>query len=149
MIDLLHYKNNLKIRYDDDSSGVYDVLRRKYVILTPEELVRQLFIQYLLIEKNISKKLIAIERQIIVFNNKHRFDLLIFDNEANPLMIIECKSHNEKISQNVAIQISRYNIEIKAPYLCITNGITSLFYQIDFSHDQIIQLQSFPDLLKK
>ncbi len=131
-MNLLDYKDNLLFQTKAGAKHIFDPVRSKYVVFTPEELVRQLFIQYLLEEHKISKKHIAVEKQILVADRRFRFDILVFDKQAQPLMIVECKSHNVSINDDTAIQISKYNHVIKSKYICITNGINTYFYVVDY-----------------
>ncbi len=136
-VQILKYQDHLKIISDSNSKKVFDPIRKKYVILSPEEFVRQLFIVYLREKLKIPIKHIAVEREIKINNKKHRFDILVFDKNAKPKLIIECKSHKINLTEAVAIQVSKYNIALKADYLCITNGISSLFYKIDYTKHSI------------
>ncbi len=131
-MNLLDYKDNLLFQTKSGAKHVFDPVRSKYVAFTPEELVRQLFIQYLLGEHKISKRRIAVEKQILVGDRRFRFDILVFDKQAQPLMVVECKSHNVSINEDTAIQISKYNHVIKSKFICITNGINTYFYNIDY-----------------
>ena len=72
-------------------------------------------------------KHIAVERQITINHRKFRFDILVFDKKGNPSLIIECKSHKIKLTEETAIQVSKYNLSLKAKHLCITNGIKTMF----------------------
>jgi len=128
---ILKYKDLLKVKYSGKKPVVYDIVRKKYVTLTPEEFVRQLFIHFLIEEIKIPVKHIAIERQITFQDMVYRFDILVFDKKAAPWMIVECKSYNVPLSNTTAFQISKYNMQLKAPLLCITNGKESKFFRID------------------
>lgn len=143
-IDILKYRNDLKTKKEAEKVYVFDPLRRKYVVFTPEEMIRQLFIQYLLQELKIPKKHIAVERQIIINQKSYRFDILVFDRSGKPLMVVECKSHKVDITDKTALQISRYNIALKAKYLCLTNGKRSYFYKIDFDNRDLKILENIP-----
>ena len=124
---------------------VFDIIRRKYIVLTPEEFVRQLFIHFLIEEMNIAKKRIAVERQLNLNGKKFRFDILVFDKKAQPWLIVECKSYNVKLSKDTVYQIGKYNMQIKAPYLCITNGKNSEFYKIDSETQEIMPTKSISE----
>ncbi len=134
---ILKYRDKLKFKSGSKSKLVFDPIRKKYVVLTPEEFVRQLFILFLITELKIPVKHIAVERQIKINNKNHRFDILVFNNEANPKLIVECKSHKVSLSDAVAIQVSKYNIALKAKYLCITNGIQTMFFEVDYINQTI------------
>ena len=138
---ILKYRDNLKFKSDSKSKLVFDPIRKKYVVLTPEEFVRQLFILFLTTELKIPSKHIAVERQIKINNKTHRFDILVFNNEASPKLIVECKSHKVNLTDAVAIQVSKYNIALQAEYLCITNGIKTMFFEVDYTNHTIKQVE--------
>ncbi|HHH54843.1 MAG TPA: type I restriction enzyme HsdR N-terminal domain-containing protein [Bacteroidetes bacterium] len=141
-IDILKYKDYLIIEKKEGKNFLFDSIRKKFVAFTPEEMVRQLFILYLVKEKKISKKHIAVEKQIQMSNEKYRFDILVFNKRGQPNIIVECKSHKVPISSKTAIQISKYNQFLKAPFLCLTNGAITKFYKIDFDKETIEELEN-------
>lgn len=110
---------------------IWDGLRRKWLVCTPEEIVRQHLLQYLVLEKKIAPNMIAVEKEIKVYQRKKRFDVVVFDKNGNPLILCECKAPNIPISQETAYQIGNYNTVLQAPYLLLTNGIDLFFYLID------------------
>ena len=103
---------------------IFDTNRKQWVRLTPEEWVRQNFINYLIIEKKYPAALIAIEKEIKVGEMRKRFDILVYK-ESMPWLIVECKELNTPINDAVAKQILTYNIHLQVPYLIITNGNTT------------------------
>lgn len=141
---LLKFQSYLTVFDKEGKTYVFDQLRKKNVVLTPEEMVRQLFIQYLMSETEIPVKHIAVERKINLNGKYHRFDLLIFNKEGNPKMIVECKSFRVKLSEKTGIQIAKYNLSLKAEFLCITNGHDTLIYKIDIDKSEMTQLNYFP-----
>ena len=100
---------------------IFDECRKLWVLLTPEEWVRQNFLQYLMQVKNYPCSLIAVEREIALGDTKKRFDIVVFKNAA-PWMIVECKEMNVELSEAVIKQILNYNITLQVEYLVITNG---------------------------
>lgn len=110
---------------------VFDDIRKKFVILTPEEWVRQNLIRYLKEEKEYPSMLIAIEKGIKVNNMQKRFDAVVHDRNGQPLMLIEFKSPDVKINQKVMEQISRYNLSLNVSYLLISNGLLHFCCYID------------------
>ena len=136
-INIIKYQDRLKFQVKSESKKIFDPVRKKYVALTPEEFVRQLFVVYLIEDLKIPVKHIAVERSIKIHNKNYRFDILVFDNNAKPKMIVECKSHKVNLTEAVAIQVSKYNIALNAEYLCVTNGKQSLFYRIDYEKQSI------------
>jgi hypothetical protein len=102
---------------------IFDPIRKKYVALTPEEWVRQHFINYLLTEKSAPAGLMILEKKIIMNTMTRRPDILVYDKKGEPVLIVECKSPEVAISQDTFDQIARYNSVIRASYLVVTNGL--------------------------
>ena len=102
---------------------ILDPLRRRFVKLTPEEWVRQNFIQYLIIEGKYPAGLLGIEVMFRFNKLKRRVDILVHDRSGKPIMIVECKSTEIEINENVFEQIATYNMKFKVPYLVVTNGM--------------------------
>lgn len=122
---------------------IFDALRKKWVVLTPEEWVRQNFLQYLIIVKKYPAALIAVEKEISLGDLKKRFDIVVYDADTKPWMIIECKEMNVELSKQVLDQALRYNITMQVPYLVITNGNYCMAFQcVDNS---LTELLSLPD----
>ena len=119
------------------------------MVLTPEEWVRQHFVNYLISVKNYPISLMAIEKQIQLHKVTKRFDILIFLNTGKPHILIECKAPNVQIGQNTFDQIARYNSEINAEFLIVTNGLDHFCCQMDFDSKKYIFLNSIPDFQSK
>lgn len=111
-----------KMKAEEGKEFIFDSLRKKWIVLTPEEWVRQNFVQYLLQVKNYPASLIAIEKEIKLGELKKRFDILVYDNNHQPWMMIECKAAAIKLDGKVLEQILRYNISVPVRYLVVTNG---------------------------
>ena len=105
---------NFKLKSNEKHTLIFDNLRKKYFVLTPEEWVRQHFVQYLIDKKKYPVSLIALEKQLTINNRKKRTDILIFNANGNPDIIVECKAPHIKISQDTFDQIARYNLKLKA-----------------------------------
>lgn len=103
---------------------IFDVIRRKYVALTPEEWVRQHVIHYLIENKRYPRTWIAVEKEIDLYGQKRRFDIVCYDKKSEPYLIVECKAPTVALSQSVFDQVFRYNLVLSAPYVAITNGVT-------------------------
>ena len=116
-------KTDLKIITRDGKQQVFDILRRKYVALTPEEWVRQHFINYLIQHKGYPAECIGNEIPITLNGTKKRCDTVVYGQNAQPAMIIEYKSPQVEISQQVFEQISRYNIKLRVKWLVVSNGL--------------------------
>ena len=102
---------------------IFDSFRRQWVSLTPEEWVRQNFARYLTEEKHFPASLVAIERSLKINQRDFRTDIVLFSKSGNPLIVVECKAPEVKISQQVFDQIARYNLDLRVSYLIVTNGL--------------------------
>lgn len=110
---------------------ILDPIRRKYVTLTPEEWVRQNFVQYLINEGKYPAGLLGIE-VLYRFNKlRRRVDILVHNRAGEPVMIVECKSPDVKIDDTVFDQIVCYNMKFKVPYIVVTNGIVNYACKVD------------------
>ncbi|TWP28654.1 type I restriction enzyme HsdR N-terminal domain-containing protein [Apibacter muscae] len=121
---------------------IFDEVRKKWLILTPEEWVRQNVIKYLQKEKKIPKSAYLIERRIQLNNQVKRLDLLILK-KTEPFLLVECKAPEISISEAVFEQAARYNLEIKAPYLLLTNGLNHLYFYYDIHKNEYSLIEKF------
>jgi hypothetical protein len=140
---------SFKLKSKENKTLIFDKFRKKYVVLTPEEWVRQHVAYYLLEEKKYPISLIAIEKQLIINNLTKRSDILVFNQTGTPEIMVECKAPSIKISQETFDQIARYNLKIKANYLFVTNGLTHFYCQMDFENETYIFLKELPNFIKK
>jgi len=124
---------------------IFDDIRKKFVIVTPEEWVRQNFLRYLKEEKHYPSMLMSIEKGIKVNNMNKRFDAVIYNRNGQPLILIEFKSPNVKLSQKVMEQISRYNLSLKVSYLIISNGMSHYCCYVDQKTGAINFFNEIPD----
>jgi len=138
-------KYNFKLKNSENKVLIFDNLRKKYFVLTPEEWVRQHYVQYLIQEKQYPVSLIALEKQLVINNRRKRTDILIFDNLGNPDIIVECKAPSIKITQDTFDQIARYNLKLKANYLIVTNGLHHFYCKMDFENENYVFLKDIPD----
>ena len=131
-----------KIKKEDNKEFIFDEVRKRWVVLTPEEWVRQNFLQYIISVKKYPATLIAVEKEIKLGDLKKRFDIVVYDKNSRPWMIIECKEMNVELSKQVLDQVLRYNIALQVPYLVITNGSYCMAFQcID---NTLIELNALP-----
>ena len=140
-----HFKTRVNPSGKDE---IFDEVRMKYVILTPEEWVRQNLIRYLKEEKKYPSMLIAIEKGIKVNNMQKRFDAVIHNRNGQPLMLIEFKSPDVKITQKVMEQISRYNLSLNVSYLLVSNGLSHYCCYIDKETGTFEFLDEIPEIDK-
>ncbi|MCQ2284521.1 MAG: type I restriction enzyme HsdR N-terminal domain-containing protein [Bacteroidales bacterium] len=128
---------NFKQRVKEGKTEVFDPIRKKWLLQTPEERVRQLFILYLLNVKQIPESHISVEKAITVNGLTKRYDLVVFNLERKPEIVIECKAPEVAITQTVVEQAGRYNKTLHARILGVTNGTTHYFFTIDFDTEEI------------
>lgn len=124
---------------------VFDRLRKKHVALTPEEWVRQHFINYLITEKEYPQSLIANEMEVILNGQRKRCDSVVFNKEGNPIVIVEYKAPEVNITQKVFDQIARYNIVLRVQYLIVSNGLDHYCCKVDYTQQQIEYLETIPN----
>jgi len=140
---------NFKIIQKNQKKYIFDSIRKKYVLLTPEEWVRQNTIQYLVNTKNYPPNLIRIEQKLEGKDQFFRSDIIIYDRNGKAKMIVECKAEKVKINQDVFDQISKYNIQFKVDYLMVTNGIQHFVCKIDHvekSYAFLVEVPNYVDL---
>lgn len=141
-LNLPSYKITIKII--NNKTHVFDIIRKKYVSLTPEENVRQHFIHYLIHEKEYPPGLIKVEKEIKTKFISGRGDIVVFDRNGEPFLIVECKAPEVKISQKSFDQIARYCIKLKAHYVVATNGMEHYCCKLDFEQHKITYLKEIP-----
>lgn len=126
---------HFKITKQNEKPFIYDIIRRKLVSLTPEEWVRQHIINFLVNYKNFNKTLIAVERKLSYLNSFKRFDILVFNNKAEPEILIECKAPTVNLTSETALQLALYNQQYKAKIIIISNGINHFAWQLDINSE--------------
>ena len=131
-----------KVKKADGKVLIFDIIRRKYVVLTPEEWVRQSMIHFLIHDRNYPRSLIKVESGLKYNDLARRSDILIYDREVNPFMLVECKTFQYPMSDKAAEQLARYNHTIKAPYIVLTNGLKHFCYQV--VKDQVTPIGDLP-----
>ena len=124
---------------------VYDALRRKYVALTPEEWVRQHFVNYLVTHLGYPAGLIQVEASFRLNSMMRRADILVCDRSGQPAMIVECKAPQVRITQPIFDQVINYNFSYGVSYLVVTNGITHFAGRIDRQAKTFVLLDHIPD----
>ena len=132
-----------KIKTSEGNEFIFDELRKQWVLLTPEEWVRQNFLQFLVQVKKYPSSLIAVEKEIILNGLKKRFDIVVYNRNMQPWMVIECKEMNVTLSQAVLDQVIRYNMVLQSAYLVITNG--AYCFAINFEDGQMKELRELPE----
>ncbi|UPQ79099.1 type I restriction enzyme HsdR N-terminal domain-containing protein [Flavobacterium azooxidireducens] len=136
---------SFRFKNSENKVLVFDEIRKKFIVLTPEEWVRIHVVQFLMIEKNYPKSLINVEKVIKINGLIKRYDVVVFQPNGNIFLVVECKQPNVPISQTVFDQIARYNLTLKANYLMVTNGLNHYFCQMDFEKESYLFLNDIPN----
>lgn len=136
---------SFNIKFQGQRKYIFDTLRKKYVLLTPEEWVRQNFLKFLTENKNYPASLIFVEMEFKLNTLSKRCDAVVFNRSGNPVLIVECKAPNVKIDKLVFEQIARYNMQLKVDYLIVTNGLSHYCCKIDFENQTYSFLNDIPD----
>lgn len=143
-IDFTLFKEQLQLKKVDGKTLVFDPIRKKYLVLLPEELVRQLVMQYLILDRKFNKNLIRPEQGLTVNELSKRCDILVYDKDFTPFLLVECKSSKIKITQKTFEQIARYNLPLQVKYLLVTNGIQSFCCEMDYKTQSYEFLADIP-----
>jgi type I site-specific restriction endonuclease len=128
-LNLPKYKFRFEKR--ENQVFIFDTIRKRFILCTPEEWVRQHLIQFFMQEKAVPSGFISIEKEVHINGLKKRYDALIADKHGNPIVLIECKAPSVKISQTVFQQIAEYNLHFRVPYLFVSNGLSHYICKIE------------------
>ncbi len=147
------YKLNLpgydpSLKKENGKVWIFDVIRKKYIVLTPEEWVRQHFINYLIAELKYPRSLFRIEGSLTYNKLQKRSDILVFDRNGKAWMLIECKSPTIKLNQKAFNQVAVYNMTLSAKYLAVTNGMAHFCFEAAQTGSEPKALQNFPEFEK-
>ena len=136
---------SFRFKNSENKVSIFDEIRKKFILLTPEEWVRQHVIQFLLQDKRYPKSYINVEKLIKINDLSKRYDGVVFQPNGEIFLLIECKAPEVPISQQTFDQIARYNLVLKAKYLMVTNGLNHYFCQMDFENEKYVFLKELPD----
>jgi len=136
---------NFRFKNSENKVAIFDEIRKKFVILTPEEWVRQHVLHFLLLDKKYPKSFTNVEKLLKVNGLTKRYDAVVFNNDGSIFLLVECKAPEVKINQNTFDQIARYNLTMKAEYLMVTNGHNHYFCQMDFENEKYNFLKDLPN----
>ncbi len=137
-----------RFKSTENKVSIFDVIRKKFIVLQPEEWVRQHCVHYLINEKNYPKSLINVEKELNINGLKKRYDIVIFNPDGSILLIVECKSYDITINQDTFDQIARYNLALNAEFLMVTNGINHYYCQMDTEAERYQFLRDIPNYKK-
>lgn len=138
-------KFSFRFKNSENKVSIFDTVRKKFIILQPEEWVRQHCVHYLMTEKNYPHSLINVEKELTINNLKKRYDIVVFNTQGEVHLIVECKAPQIRIDQSTFDQIARYNLSLKANYLMVTNGLEHYYCQMDFESESYVFLKDIPE----
>lgn len=144
-LDFLQYQPALRLSKNEAATWVFDPVRRKNVVLTPEELLRQLVLLYLLESKKYPANRIRSEIGLTLNGRPKRCDIAVFDAALKPWLIVECKSPKVALTQAAFEQAARYNLQFRAPFLAVTNGLATYSCALDFEVGSFTFMADFPE----
>ena len=144
MIMVQYPEPQFRTKVENGKRFIFDSIRKIWLLLTEEEWVRQNFVNYLITELKYPSTLIALEKEIMLNDLKKRFDILVYDQDHKPWMMIECKSPVVKLSEDVLQQVLRYNITVPVSFIVITNGETTIGWKKE--NNGLSLLQTLPSL---
>ncbi|SDT03157.1 type I restriction enzyme HsdR N-terminal domain-containing protein [Winogradskyella sediminis] len=138
-------KFEYRFKSTENKVSIFDVIRKKFIILQPEEWVRQHCVHYLISVKNYPKSLINVEKELIINGLKKRYDIVVFNPDGSIHLIVECKSDTIAIDQTTFDQIARYNMALNASYLMVTNGLNHYYCEMDMKAERFSFLKDIPN----
>ncbi|MEX0275159.1 MAG: type I restriction enzyme HsdR N-terminal domain-containing protein [Flavobacteriaceae bacterium] len=136
---------SFRFKNSDNKVLIFDVIRKKFVVLQPEEWVRQHVVHHLLWEKRFPMGHIQVERQLMVNGLRKRYDVLVYNPDGSIHLLVECKAPTTVIDQRTFDQIARYNLQLKATYLMVTNGLQHYYCEMDYLGEKYQFLRHIPD----
>lgn len=148
-LPLLDLQQYLKTRTAKGQRQVFDLIRRKWLVMGPEELVRQLLLLYLVREKGYSPNRIGIEKMLVVNTLTRRCDILIYAGDMSPWMLVECKAPSVPVTQAVFDQVARYNLPLRVPFLAVSNGLQTYCCAMDYEASSYVFLDLLPEFPKE
>ncbi len=137
-------KYNFRFKNNENKTLIFDIIRKKFVILTPEEWVRQHTLHFLITEKKYPVSYINVEKQLLLNDSVKRYDIVTFKNNGDVEIIIECKAPSISINQVTFDQIARYNLALNSNLLMVTNGLTHYFCKMDIKNKRYLFLRDLP-----
>ncbi|MBX7227205.1 MAG: type I restriction enzyme HsdR N-terminal domain-containing protein [Chitinophagales bacterium] len=133
-----------QVKKEGEHTYIFCLVRKKYILLTPEEKVRQYTLKTLVEQANYPLNFISVEKTLTVNGMKKRWDILVFNKSLQPWLLIECKNSSLSLNQQTLRQVGIYNVALQVPYLAITNGNDWQMFQIDFEAAAFKAIDNFP-----
>ena len=138
-------KYNFRFKNSENNISIFDVIRKKFVVLQPEEWVRQHVVNYLIQKKKYPQSLINVEKKLTFNGLTKRYDIVVFNSNGEINILVECKAPKIKIDQTTFDQIAQYNLQLQASYLMVTNGLEHFYCKMDFQSEKYQFLKDIPD----
>ena len=135
---------SFRFKNSENKRLIFDVIRKKFVVYQPEEWVRQHVVQYLTIDKKYPYSHINVEKQLIINSLRKRYDIVVYNPDGSIQVLVECKAPTIKITKKVFDQIASYNMDLRANYLMVTNGLDHFFCQMDYDRSAYTFLRELP-----
>lgn len=134
-----------RFKNSENKVAIFDEIRKKFIILTPEEWVRQHVVKYILEQKMYPKSHVNVEKIVKVNGLTKRYDIVVFQPDGSIFLLVECKAPGITISQSTFDQIARYNMSLNAVNMMVTNGLNHYFCQMDYEQEKYFFLQDLPE----
>lgn len=145
----LNFPNyTFRFKNSENKVSIFDEIRKKFILLTPEEWVRQHVVKFILEDKLYPKSHVNIEKIIKLNSLTKRYDVVVFQPDGKILLLVECKAPEVAITQNTFDQIARYNMQLDAKYMMVTNGLNHYFCQMDYEQEHYRFLTDIPQYSK-
>ena len=136
---------SFRFKNSEKKVAIFDEIRKKFIIITPEEWVRQHVVQFLLQDKKYPKSHINVEKLLKINDLNKRYDVVVYNPDGSIFILVECKAPEIKISQHTFDQIARYNMTLNAEYLMVTNGLNHYFCKMDYENEKYDFLPELPE----
>lgn len=143
-LDLSAYQDRLRVKEEQGKRLIWDGIRRKWLVLQPEEWVRQLMVHHLIDGLGYNRHRIKLEMGLTIHRVYRRCDILVYDEDVNPFLLVECKAPSIPVSEAVFRQIAHYNMALQVPYLWVGNGPVNYCCAIDFAQEDFSFLSDLP-----
>lgn len=134
-----------RFKNSENKPSIFDIVRKKFILLTPEEWVRQHVLHDLIYVKGYPISLISVEKVVQINGMRKRYDLVVFRPNGSIYILIECKAPEIPITQMTFDQIARYNFQLRSTYLYVTNGLSHYYCQMDYEKEQYNFLRELPN----
>lgn len=147
MQSLAFTKYPFRLKNSENKTFIFDIIRKKFVVMAPEEWVRQHVIWFLIYEKKYPKSLINVEKKLLVHGLVKRYDIVVFNTDGSIFLLVECKAPKVAITQETFDQVAQYNNTLQANYLMVTNGLNHYYCCINGKEEKYSFLKTIPNYI--